>query len=205
MSFWLFFIGFNVTFFPMHILGLRDARRVYTYPGDGWGAAEPAGHGRGGVPDRGCRCLISLVNVIRSLPSGALAGANPWDADSLGSGRSPSPPPDYRASLHIPVVSSGHPPLWGRIPERAGGDRAWATHRRELLVTTVLEARPDHRAPTPAPTIVPFLMAVGVGAGLAASVFTPWGGPIAVVAALPLGLAWLWPNDRIIEPEERVA
>ena len=43
LNFWVLFIGFNLTFFPMHILGLKGmTRRVYTYPLEmGWGPLMP--------------------------------------------------------------------------------------------------------------------------------------------------------------------
>src|SRR5205823_14452195 len=76
--FWLFFIGFNLTFFTMHFLGLRGmTRRVYTY--------LPDMHWQGqnvlasiGVVFMTAGLLVFLVNVLRSLRMGKIAGNNPW-------------------------------------------------------------------------------------------------------------------------------
>ncbi len=58
-NFWLFFIGFNMTFFPMHSLGLRGmTRRIYTYDAEsGWGGLEPPVIDRGAV-DCGQRAAV---------------------------------------------------------------------------------------------------------------------------------------------------
>jgi heme/copper-type cytochrome/quinol oxidase subunit 1 len=82
-NFWLMFIGFNLVFFPMHQLGLNGMpRRVYTYlPETGWGtlnmiASLGAFILAGGV-------LVFVINVIWARYAGAVAGDNPWAADSL--------------------------------------------------------------------------------------------------------------------------
>src|SRR5581483_9327415 len=83
IDFWILFIGFKLTFFPMHILGLKGMpRRVYTYPGEtGW---QPANM----LATIGA-CIIALggivfiANVVRSLTNGAPAGNDPWDSSTL--------------------------------------------------------------------------------------------------------------------------
>src|SRR5579859_6069066 len=81
--FWLMTVGFNLTFFPMHILGLMGmARRTYTYPDlPGWGAINFA-------ETIGAFIIAAAVavlawDVLRSLRSGAIAGDNPWNAWTL--------------------------------------------------------------------------------------------------------------------------
>ena len=107
--FWTMLIGFNLTFMPMHILGvLGMPRRVYTYPaGLGWdelnlmttvGAAIIA-----------LSVLMFIANILRSLRQGEIAGANPWGAATL-EWSIPSPPPHYNFAV-VPTVRSQHP-LW---------------------------------------------------------------------------------------------
>ncbi len=79
-GFWLLFVGFNLTFFPMHLLGLRGMpRRVYTYPTEmGWGGLNQLASA--GAAIMGLALLIYAINIVISLRRGAVAGPNPWGA-----------------------------------------------------------------------------------------------------------------------------
>jgi heme/copper-type cytochrome/quinol oxidase subunit 1 len=94
LNFWLFFIGFNLTFFPMHLLGLKGMpRRVYTYqPEMDWGGMNQVAT-VGGVLMT-LAIVVFAANVFRSARSGKPAGSNPWAAGTL-EWAVPSPPPQY--------------------------------------------------------------------------------------------------------------
>src|SRR5256714_10567602 len=79
-NFWLAFVGFNIAFFPMHILGLQGMpRRVYTYlPEMGWGALNLVA--TVGAVILFASFVLFLVNAIASARRGEPAGDNPWDA-----------------------------------------------------------------------------------------------------------------------------
>jgi cytochrome c oxidase subunit I len=193
-SFWLLFIGFNVTFLPMHYLGLAGMpRRVYTYSaGLGWDGLNLLE--TGGAVMIALSMVLVAVNVVRSLRRGAVAGANPWDADSLEWATS-SPPPSFNFN-HIPLVTSSHP-LWDT--QRLHVMRGLQLDVRELVLTSVLDARPDLRELSVPPSIWPLLAAIAVGAMFLTSIFTPWA---VVVGAVPIAItltAWFWPKGR---PEE---
>ena len=104
VHFWLTFIAFNITFFPMHFLGLDGMpRRIYTYDSamgwDLWNIVATAG-----AFMLGASTLLFLYNVFRSLRKGELAGNDPWDGRTLEWSMS-SPPPVYNFAT-IPRVHS---------------------------------------------------------------------------------------------------
>jgi len=107
--FWLFVLGFNLTFGPLHFAGLFGMpRRIYTYEaGRGWEALNLMASI--GVLFQGAAVLFFLWNVVRSLRRGAIAGNDPWDAWTL-EWSTTSPPPEYNFET-IPVVRSRRP-LW---------------------------------------------------------------------------------------------
>jgi cytochrome c oxidase subunit 1 len=107
--FWLFVIGFNVTFLPQHFLGfLGMPRRIYTYsPGRGWELWNLVSSI--GAAIQFVAILFFLINLIKSSISGEAAGDDPWDAWTL-EWATPSPPPEYNFEK-LPVVRSGRP-LW---------------------------------------------------------------------------------------------
>src|SRR5262249_45143419 len=109
LHFWLFVIGFHLTFDFMHVPGLLGMpRRIYTYePGRGWDIWNViVGIG---VLFQGVGTLILVLNLIRSAKKGKKAGNDPWDAWTLAWATS-SPPPEYNFAT-LPVVRSRRP-LW---------------------------------------------------------------------------------------------
>jgi cytochrome c oxidase subunit 1 len=107
--FWLFTIGFHLTFDTMHFSGLLGMpRRIFTYDiGRGWEMLNLIGSVGAIFQAVGVLCLV--INLIRSLRHGKVAGNDPWDAWTLEWGTT-SPPPVYNFE-NIPVVRSRRP-LW---------------------------------------------------------------------------------------------
>src|SRR5947209_1827643 len=155
-NFWLAFIGFNVAFFPMHILGILGMpRRVYTYQTDvGW-------DGLNLLSSAGAFILVAsfalfFFNMARSARVGPLAGPNPWDAGTL-EWLAASPPPPHNFD-HIPYVTHATP-LWAEresLPIVSG----ISVNRREILITTLAEARPEIREASPDCSIWPLIAAI---------------------------------------------
>ena len=98
VSFWIIFVGFNATFFPMHFLGLNGMpRRTWTYDANmGWSTGNLVSSL--GAYLLGLGILIYFLVLIWSRFKGARAGPDPWDARTL-EWSIPSPPPEYNFAV----------------------------------------------------------------------------------------------------------
>jgi cytochrome c oxidase subunit I+III len=130
ISFWTIFIGTNLLFFPMHIVGLLGMpRRVYTYPaGLGWEPYNLAETIGGYVVAAGI--LLLFGNLVWSFFRGAAAPIDPWHGGTL-EWTVPSPPPAYNFAV-IPKVSSAYA-NWD-VADREEDRRALREGRRVLEV-----------------------------------------------------------------------
>jgi cytochrome c oxidase subunit I+III len=191
-NFWLFFVGFNVAFFPQHNLGFMGMpRRVYTYlDGMGWGTLNMVS--TIGAFTVAASVAVFLVNVARAMSRPADAPDDPWGADTLEWALH-SPPPVYNFH-HIPVVE-GRWGLWEREPGApipvVVGER---DDRREVLVTTVIEARPQKIAVLPGPSIWPFLTAVSTAIAFLGVMWSTWWVPVGGMLTFVCIVAWQWPR-----------
>ncbi len=193
--FWSFFIGVNTTFFPMHILGLHGMpRRIYTYlPETGWGNLNLLATVGSWII--AVSVILFLINVLRSWKSGAVAGDDPWRAPTLEWATS-SPPPTYNFA-DIPVVEN-RTPLWSSTELQVA--TGLSTDRREVLVTTAIDAEPDNRHEHPSDTIWPFAMAVAIAVTFVGAIFTPWAYVVGFVLAGIAFAGWAWPRGA--KPED---
>jgi len=199
VSFALTFVGFHVTFFPMHITGMLGMpRRVYTYPvGMGWDTLNMISSVGSFVLALGA--LIFVINAIVSMRRGPIAAANPWDAPGL-EWATTSPPQVYNFA-HIPVVSS-RAPLWegADLPVMSG----LRVDAREHLLTTAIDAVPSVREPSPEPSIWPLAGGIATGVTFVFSIFTPWA---LVIGGVPIAIAlivWFWPKEPVVTAEPEI-
>jgi cytochrome c oxidase subunit I+III len=190
-AFWLIFIGFNLTFFPMHILGLQGMpRRIYTYQPDlPWHDVNLFISASFVILIAGF--LLFFFDAIRTPRYGPRAEPNPWNASTLEWATS-SPPPAYNFA-HIPVVN-GADPLWSEKDELPVG-AGLRVDRRELLVTSLAAAKPEAREASPRNSIWPFWAAIATTVMLIWSIFSPWA---VVWGSIPLAITligWFWPKS----------
>jgi len=155
VHFWMTFIGMNLTFFPMHFLGLNGMpRRTWTYDANqGWEMSNQMA--TVGAYLLGAATLLFAYNWFSSMKKGPVAGNDPWGAATL-EWSIPSPPPDYNFAV-IPTVTS-RTPLWGADPgpgpvtyPAPAGNAAPPKTAAQLHITM------------PTATIKPLIAALGLG------------------------------------------
>jgi cytochrome c oxidase subunit I len=160
LNFWLMVIGFNLTFFPMHFLGMEgEPRRTYTYPnGMGWGTLNLMATIGAFIIAAGV--AVFLVNVIFTAIRGEQAPEDPWDARTL-EWLTSSPPPEYNFA-EIPVVTA-RDEFWhrkyteddeGRLVKLPPSDASRIPPRHD--------PSEPHGIHMPSPSYWPFVVALGL-------------------------------------------
>jgi cytochrome c oxidase subunit 1 len=170
LHFWLMLIGFNLTFFPMHIVGLNGMpRRTYTYPKE-LGFETLNQIETAGSFILGLSFLVFLINIIRTSRRPRNAPADPWNGATL-EWAIPSPPPEWNFD-DLPAVV-GRDPQWERKRQHGG-------------------ALPEPRAGSgagihlPNPSYWPLVSAVGVAALFVGIMMSPKWGPGGIIVAVAL-------------------
>jgi len=195
LSFWLVFVGFNLTFFPMHIAGLLGMpRRIYTYPhGLGWDVYNLLSTIGSAVLAVGLFTI--LVNVVWSRRSGRLAGGDPWNGNTL-EWSTTSPPPHFNFPV-VPIVRSPNPnwDLADRAEDRERLERAELVLAggHETAGTTPLDADVDDVLEMPSESSWPLLLALALAALFTALLVSHWvlAGISGGLVAVALG-GWNW-------------
>ena len=198
VHFWLSLIGFNLSFGPMHILGLNGMpRRYYTYPpGMGWDLWNLVS--TIGAFIIAVSVLVFIVNLVVSLRAGEPAGDDPWDA------RSPewlttSPPPPHNFDV-VPTITArddawhrkyaGGPDQPRRVPAGASADHAEGSEREQAA----------HDIHMPDPSYWPLVVALGMPIASWGVVFALW--PLVGIGLLVTLYAMLsWALEPSSEPD----
>ena len=202
LSFWEMFIGFNMTFGPMHVTGLLgQPRRTYTYEAglgwDIWNLISTAG-----------AFLLALgiatvaYNWFRSVRRGPDAGNDPWSGETL-EWATTSPPPDYNFET-IPTIRSKEP-AWDQ-PELRGGAQPPEDGGIPLadghltLSTTLLDATPQAVVHMPHASPWPVTLAVALTVFFYGALVDSL--PVAVIGLAGAGagiVGWFWPKGETQE------
>jgi cytochrome c oxidase subunit 1 len=186
INFWLVFIGMNLTFFPMHFLGMDGMpRRQVTYESNmGWDLWNMVASIGALVLAAGI--LAFVHNFFWSLRKGEIAGDDPWDGRTLEWSIS-SPPPEYNFAV-IPTVS-GRDPFW-ETKMAAGGDQS---------VTQEPDVDPSS-IHMPSPSYWPLVAAFGLGLAGYMLMYSYIGAAIATVITIA-GIAG-WSMEPATAPSE---
>lgn len=205
IAFWLMFVGFNVTFVPMHLTGLLGMpRRVFTYP------EELGLGGLNMVSTVGAFVLaigfgVFAVDVLRRRKGQPFSERNPWDAGTI---EWAAPMPDEPWGIRsIPEIDSRYP-LWDQpnfvrdIDEGRFYLPDAQEELRETLVTSPIDAKPEQCLRVAGPTFKTHLAALGVGGVFIFTTFHwYWAALVSGLFGLCVILNWLWTGTAII-PEK---
>lgn len=203
VSFWLIFLGFHLTFLPMHLTGLAGMpRRVYTYSSDmGWDVLNLISSIGGFVQAVGF--LVFIVDILLHARVGRLAPRNPWGAGTL-EWAMPTPAPSYNFAS-VPEVRQDHP-LWvdPDIPDAAAAGRLWLAEpsggRRLTLSTDTLSGRPQSVIVLPGSSWWPLAAAVATGGFFLCVLLKFYGvALVALAAAVVLFLCWAWATGSRVD------
>jgi cytochrome c oxidase subunit 1/cytochrome c oxidase subunit I+III len=199
-SFWLTFVGTNITFFPMHILGLDGMpRRDYTYaPNMGW-------TGLNLIETLGAYLLaLGLLSVFANLAvslfKGEKAGNDPFEGDTL-EWSTTSPPPEYNYAV-IPKVSSPYA-MWDKEDREEDArnlelGRKTLEQGHETAATTAVDAEWDEILEMPSHSAWPPLVALAMTGVFAMVLLQQWLAVAIFVAVLAVTVA----GFHLKEPEE---
>ena len=198
LHFWLLMFGSNLTFFPMHILGLVGMpRRVYTYSAtsgfEAYNLLQTVG-----AFILAASFLIFLHNVFSSLRKGARAGKDPWDGRTL-EWTIPSPPPHYNF-VEIPAIHSREPAWdmkYGHDSEGAMPIERPDAPGAQLYNEAEEEDHPEIHMPSP--SYWPIVVAAGFGIAGALFIVGPWYSSIGLVIAM-IGL-YSWAAEPVSKDE----
>jgi cytochrome c oxidase subunit I+III len=194
IGFWVMFVGFNVTFLPMHFAGLRGMpRRVFTYPSglglDGLNLVSTIG-----AFVLAAGFAVVMWDVIRPKRKQPLSRRNPWNAGTLE--WLAEIPPKPWGVRSIPEIDSRYP-LWdqpnfvrdvdeGRfyLPDAEEG-------KRETLVATAIDAQPVQCLQLGGPSFLPLWAALTLGGFFIFGTYH-WWWPAMISAVVSLGIIWRW-------------
>jgi cytochrome c oxidase subunit I+III len=201
-SFWLVFIGFNASMFPLHISGLLgQPRRVYTYQeGLGW---EPYNLiSTLGTYVLGIGVALTLYNWFRSKKKGELAGNDPFTGETL-EWATTSPPPHHNFD-HIPTVRSREP-VWDQ-PELRGGNQPPVEGGHPMAgghitaSTSLLDAKPQAIVHMPHGSPWPFYLSLALTLLFAGILVSSLMLSLAGVVTVVIGICgWFWPRGETQE------
>ena len=201
-SFWLTFIGFNMSMFPLHISGLMgQPRRVYTYEaGLGW---EPYNLiATIGTYMLGVGLAITIYNWFKSKKKGEIAGNDPFGGETL-EWATTSPPPHHNFD-HIPTVRSREP-VWdqpelrsGEQPVEAGGHPMAGGHI--TASTSLLDAKPQAIVHMPHGSPWPFYLTIALTVLFTGLLLGSIALSLIGVASSIAGICgWFWPRGETQE------
>jgi cytochrome c oxidase subunit I+III len=193
-AFWMIFIGFNVTFFMMHLTGLRGMpRRIFEYPPEaGWETLNFISSMGSFVMTMGF-ALVAL-DFILIFRFGRRYRRNPWNAGTL-EWAMPTPPSSYNFAS-LPRLDERadllKPNKLGPYLAAGKGYLGFVRgERMEVLGVDIVTGEPDQLVILPKQTYLPFVAAVVTGVFFLSLLFKLyWLSPLALLAAVLLFLAW---------------
>ena len=210
IAFWFLFVGFNVTFLPMHVTGLRGMpRRVFTYP-EGLGFDTLNLVSTIGAFILGIGVAIVAWDIVRPKKKQPVSRRNPWNAGTLE--WLPALPAESWGVRSIPEIDSRYP-LWEQpnFVRDVDQGRFYLSDAeeglRETLVTSAIDSKPVQCLRLPGPSFIPFWAAISLGGFFILGTFHWW---IPALASFAVGIGviwyWLWVGTAVIpeKPEKFV-